>query len=357
MVVPGKNARQVTHIVGRIGFDRLPPGVKPGRAIHVQVVKAHRKKLHHLAGVVFVGQPPRGRVFPGIAPRAQEGTHRRVERERFQQVAVVAKSMLAQQIPVGRHAERIPVHHILDAAPGHDKHLGQRQRPAFSHRIGRLRQVVPDHVTEDAIGKEILIGIDGGIALGHHPVPARLAQRHGKLRIEPGAVAARAHIGNLWLRGRKLRMQQKPSGISIRLRLGPAADHHRIGKTLQGTHIHHLTPRVRAKHQHPPIQHAEVIACVRVEAVNQPLRTLVGRVRIEQRRKLPLCPIKQGRRRRRDNRTPGRQNTAATVREKIGLRTGIDWVQQRGGHIRATPAGTEHRSDTHCGCNVQCTSA
>ena len=142
--------------------------------------------------------------------------HGGVQRHFFEQIAEVPQRVARQRVPVVRHGVAAPGK-VQPRERDHKK-LGQGQRQPFAYRVGRRHELVPDHVVAGVEVVEVARGvINHTVATCVEPVPAGLAQGRIKLLRQPVGIILFLHGCDLGVRGRKLRLQQKPRRFFGRL--------------------------------------------------------------------------------------------------------------------------------------------
>mmetsp|Transcript_23380 Transcript_23380/g.55644 ORF Transcript_23380/g.55644 Transcript_23380/m.55644 type:complete len:256 (-) Transcript_23380:119-886(-) len=215
LVPASEHMGEAAHIGLGIRRDWRTLRVELSRAVGVELEQADGEQLHHFARIVLVGLAAGLRVLFEVALGAEELAHFGGQGHVLQQLAEVAEHVATQQIPVPRGREVAPVV-VLGLISCDDKHLGQRQGESLSHLVRRRDHLVPQHRVEVPAEQKVSGGIDGRVALGHHPVPRLVALRQVELRVEPRRISL-GHDGSpTRVICGELRLQQKARGLCIR---------------------------------------------------------------------------------------------------------------------------------------------
>ena len=130
----GEHPGNVGHIRIAVRFNLVAVGVALFSAVKTELIEADGEQLHDFPAKVFVGLPARRHVFFHVALDAQKRAHGRVERDAFQQGAVVAKRIGGQQVPPGGGGLAAPVK--AQAAEGQHEKFRQGQRHPLPHAAG-----------------------------------------------------------------------------------------------------------------------------------------------------------------------------------------------------------------------------
>ena len=191
--------------------DRFAVGAHLGTAVQVQFHQADRKQLQHFTCVVFIRMNSFCRIVFLALDHVQVVPHGGVQRDFFEQTAVVAKRVSVQYIHVRRHGVRPQVwRHVGDH---HD--LRQRKCHAPAQLVRPLEPLLPDgFITHVVIGT--VVG-------GAHQLRIQISGvgRSGRSELAPKPVRKPFHPGgfNLFHRFRaKTRLRHEAGRIR---RTGP----------------------------------------------------------------------------------------------------------------------------------------
>ena len=197
----GEHARETGDVGIGVGLDRLAVD-ELGRAVEVDLGEPDREELHHLAREVLVGHAAGERIGLLVAQVREVDAHDRARRHRFEQRAVVAERMLAEQVDVVGEA----VADVGDGAAfsGYDDDLRQRVLHTLPQLVRCRNRLLPERVLhEGEVGAEqqhVVVGLHIGQVGGP-------GQR--ELLVDPAAETERLYAGDLGFGGTEARLHQE----------------------------------------------------------------------------------------------------------------------------------------------------
>ena len=226
-IVSRENARQSDHVVIGVGFNRVARRVRFYRSVHVELEQTDGKQLHHFARVILVRFAPRIRIALAVAFRVEKEPHGRVERNRFEKVAVIAEGVLVQRVPVMHQRLRAPI--VIQRVQSNYEKFGQGESGALADRIFARRQLLPQGVVGQRAAEEVVFLIHFVVALPGEPV--RPFQDDGGIHLtaQPILEALALNRGQVRVGDRHSRMQEKARSLRFAQRLLSFREFERIG--------------------------------------------------------------------------------------------------------------------------------
>ena len=197
----GEHACQARDVGVAIGLDRLSVD-QFRRAIEVDLGEADREELHDLAREVLVGHAAGHWIGLLVAQVRQVNAHHRAGRDAFEQRAVVAERMLAEQVDIVR--ETVGGGSDRPTFGRYDDDLRQRELHSLAQLVRRGDRLLPERVLhEDEIAAE------------QQRVVVRLYVgqmrnlRKRELLVDPAGIAECLHAGDVRVSRTEARLHQE----------------------------------------------------------------------------------------------------------------------------------------------------
>ncbi len=191
----------------RIRRNGLAGAVELRRAVDGELHEPDREELHQLARIVLVGSDVGRGIGLLVAEHAQVDAHRGMQRDGFDQLAVIAKPPRREQIVVGGQRIRL----VAERADlRHDHDLRQRERDALAQLVGAGHGVAEPDV--DAIAVQVLDVLRHRQRLYMRQLERRGAQ---ELLVDPRFVAERNDAVRFGLRGAHRGLVEEPERVGL----------------------------------------------------------------------------------------------------------------------------------------------
>ena len=210
---PREDLGQAGDVGLRVGGKRPPRDVALGRAVRVQLEQADGHELHDLARIVLVRRTRSGRILLHVAQVGQVAAHHGAQRDRLEDVPVIAEGVGGERVVVGAGAEGID--HV--GGQGDHEDLGISEGDPLPELVGSGDGGAPPGV-EELVRVELGVGIglphlrQLGLKVG---LVRNGRRRRADLAADPGLGAAGADGVNVGLGGAKGSLGQEAAGLGL----------------------------------------------------------------------------------------------------------------------------------------------